>query len=114
MSGKLDQSLDEITTAQRRSTRARRPAQRRSTSGRPTPAAPVGGIQKSTKPARGAANKPALAKAAAAHGDSKVIVSNLVCDGTFSSGTKEKIFERMLTSQKPKDVTEKQIKVCFG
>jgi THO complex subunit 4 len=91
MSGKLDQSLDEITTAQRRSTRARRPVQRRSTSGRPTSSAPIGGIQKSTKAPRGAANKPALAKAAAAHGDSKVIVSNL-----------------------PKDVTEKQIKVCFG
>lgn len=88
MSGKLDQSLDEITTAQRRSTR-RRPTQRRST-GRPAQAAPVGGIQKSTKPARGAAAKPALAKAAAAHADSKVIVSNL-----------------------PKDVTEKQIKEYF-
>ncbi|KAI9158628.1 mRNA export protein mlo3 [Paramyrothecium foliicola] len=89
MSGKLDQSLDEITTAQRRSTRQRRSTQRRST-GRPAPAAPIGGIQKATKPARGAAAKPALAKAAAANSDSKVIVSNL-----------------------PKDVTEKQIKEYF-
>ena len=76
MSGKLDQSLDEITTAQRRSSR-RRSTQRRST-GRPAAAAPVGGVQKTTKPARGAAAKPALAKAAAANADSKIIVSNLV------------------------------------
>lgn len=89
MSGKLDQSLDEITTAQRRSTRRRNP-QRRSTGGRPAAAAPVGGVQKTTKPARGAAAKPALAKAAAANADSKVIVSNL-----------------------PKDVSEKQIKEYF-
>ncbi|KAF5676297.1 mRNA export mlo3 [Fusarium heterosporum] len=88
MSGKLDQALDDITQAQRRSAR-RRPAQRRST-GRPAAAAPIGGIQKSTKPARGAGAKNAPAKAAPTNSDSKIIVSNL-----------------------PKDVSEQQIKEYF-
>lgn len=77
MSGKLDQSLDEIATAQRRTSSRRRGAPRRS-SGRPAAAAPVGGIQKNTKPARGAAAKAGPVKAVAATGDSKIIVSNLV------------------------------------
>ncbi|PCD31149.1 hypothetical protein AU210_010809 [Fusarium oxysporum f. sp. radicis-cucumerinum] len=85
MSGKLDQALDDITQAQRRSAR-RRPNQRRG-AGRPAAAAPVGGIQKSTKPARGAGAKPAPAKATPTNSDSKIIVSNL-----------------------PKDVSEQQIK----
>lgn len=76
MSGKLDQALDDITQAQRRSAR-RRSTQRRST-GRPVAAAPIGGIQKSTKPARGAGAKNAPAKAAPTNSDSKIIVSNLV------------------------------------
>lgn len=76
MSGKLDQALDDITQAQRRSAR-RRPNQRRG-AGRPAAAAPVGGIQKSTKPARGAGAKPAPAKATPTNSDSKIIVSNLV------------------------------------
>jgi THO complex subunit 4 len=76
MSGKLDQALDDITQAQRRSAR-RRSNQRRST-GRPTAAAPIGGIQKNTKPARGSGAKPAPAKAAPTNSDSKIIVSNLV------------------------------------
>ncbi|KAM5378882.1 hypothetical protein ACJZ2D_004184 [Fusarium nematophilum] len=88
MSGKLDQALDDITTAQRRSAR-RRNIPRRS-AGRPAPAAPVGGIQKNTRPARGAGAKPAAAKATAANSDSKIIVSNL-----------------------PKDVSEQQIKEYF-
>ena len=75
MSGKLDKPLDEIVSAQRRS------ATRRSTrrpAGRPAINAPVGGIQKTTRPARGAVAKAAPAKAAAVSGESKVIVSNLV------------------------------------
>ncbi|KAK3196552.1 RNA-binding RNA annealing protein [Lecanicillium sp. MT-2017a] len=89
MSGKLDKGLDELVSAQRKSA-GRRRSQRRN-AGRPAAAAPVGGVQKAGKPARGAAAKPSLAKAAAApHGDSKVIVSNL-----------------------PKDVTEQQIKEYF-
>ncbi|CAI0649951.1 unnamed protein product [Colletotrichum noveboracense] len=87
MSGKLDQSLDEILSTQRRSSGGpRRRSQRRST-GRPAAAAPVGGVQKTSKPARAAANKPNAAKPSQGSGDSKVIVSNL-----------------------PKDVSEQQIK----
>lgn len=91
MSGKLDQSLDEILSTQRRSAGGPgRRSQRRSTGGRPAAAAPVGGVQKTSRPARGAAaNKPNAAKPAQGSGDSKVIVSNL-----------------------PKDVNEQQIKVC--
>ncbi|KAH6969971.1 hypothetical protein DER45DRAFT_622733 [Fusarium avenaceum] len=89
MSGKLDQALDDITQAQRRSAR-RRSTQRRST-GRPVAAAPIGGIQKSTKPARGAGAKNAPVKAAPTNSDSKIIVSNL-----------------------PKDVSEQQIKACHN
>ncbi|KAK7413215.1 RNA-binding RNA annealing protein [Neonectria punicea] len=88
MSGKLDQALDDITSAQRRSAR-RRNAPRRSV-GRPNTAAPVGGIQKNTKPVRGAGAKPTPAKAVNANSDSKIIVSNL-----------------------PKDVSEQQIKEYF-
>ncbi|CAM1509157.1 Fc.00g028960.m01.CDS01 [Cosmosporella sp. VM-42] len=92
MSGKLDQALDDITSAQRRgATRGgRRNAPRRSTGGRPVTNAPVGGIQKNTKPARGAGAKNIPAKATAANSDSKIIVSNL-----------------------PKDVSEQQIKEYF-
>jgi THO complex subunit 4 len=90
MSGKLDQSLDEILTSQRRNQQGRRRSTRR-TAGttRPAPAAPAGGIQKSTKPARGA-NKPTPARGGGVTGESKIMVSNL-----------------------PKDVSEAQIKVCY-
>ncbi|KAG6049320.1 hypothetical protein E4U39_006207 [Claviceps sp. Clav50 group G5] len=87
MSSKLDKPLDEIVSAKRLSTRNRRSTQRRSTDTRPS--APAGGIQKNSKPARGAAGKPALAKAITT-GESKIIVSNL-----------------------PKDVSEQQIKEYF-
>jgi THO complex subunit 4 len=88
MSGKLDQALDDITSAQHHTAR-RRNAPRRST-GRQNTNAPVGGIQKTTKPARGAGARPAPAKATPTNKDSKIIVSNL-----------------------PKDVSEQQIKVCL-
>lgn len=79
MSGKLDQSLDEIATTQRRAAGRRRNPQRRAA---PTPAAPAGGVKKNTKPTRNAGAKPAPAKGALARGDSKVIVSNLVSIST--------------------------------
>ncbi|EGR45921.1 uncharacterized protein TRIREDRAFT_110636 [Trichoderma reesei QM6a] len=90
MSTKLDKPLDEIVTAQRRNS-VRRRSLRRSTTGRPAATAPAGGVQKTAaKPSRGAAAKATPLKAAAPSGESKVIVSNL-----------------------PKDVTEKQIKEYF-
>jgi THO complex subunit 4 len=78
MSGKLDQSLDEILSSQRRAGGPRRRTQRPS-AGRPATTAPVGGVKKTTRPARASAAKPIPAKAAAATGESKIIVSNLVC-----------------------------------
>ena len=83
MSGKLDKPLDEIVSAQRKNVRARRASQRRTT-GRPAVTAPIGGIKKSAKTARGAATKPMPAKGGAPTGESKVIVSNLVCLPRFS------------------------------
>jgi THO complex subunit 4 len=73
MSGKLDQSLDEIL-----STRSRGGPRRslRRSGGRAT-TAPVGGIHKTSKPARTTAAKPITAKTPVS-GDSKIIVSNLV------------------------------------
>ncbi|KAG6005024.1 hypothetical protein E4U21_000539 [Claviceps maximensis] len=87
MSSKLDKPLDDIVSAKRQSARNRRSTQRRSTG--PKTSAPIGGVQKNSKPARGSAVKPTPAKAAGI-GESKVIVSNL-----------------------PKDVSEQQIKEYF-
>lgn len=106
MSSKLDKPLDDIVSAKRQSARNRRPSQRRSTG--PKVAAPIGGIQKTSKPARGSAAKPVPAKGAAAHGESKVIVSNLVCVLYRS-----RVLNTPLTIFQPKDVSEQQIKVCF-
>ncbi|KAK4458813.1 hypothetical protein QBC42DRAFT_275851 [Cladorrhinum samala] len=90
MSGKLDQSLDEILSSQRKNQQGRRKSQRRSVgANRPTTAAPAGGIQKTTKPARNA-TKAATGKGAGIVGESKIVVSNL-----------------------PKDVSEAQIKEYF-
>ncbi|KAI3327766.1 RNA recognition domain-containing protein [Xylariaceae sp. AK1471] len=89
MSGKLDQSLDEILSTQRRAVGRRRGTQRRS-AGRPAATAPVGGVQKTSKQPRNAATKQAPAKNAGGNGESKVVVSNL-----------------------PKDVNEAQIKEYF-
>lgn len=77
MSGKLDQSLDEILSTQRRTGGARRRNPTRRVAGRPATTAPVGGVQK-TKQARAATAKQTPARGAAAHGESKVVVSNLV------------------------------------
>ena len=100
MSGKLDQSLDQImqdskSSAPRGRGRGRdgkpRPARRSATKAKAAIAAPTGGVQKNTK----ATTKPnsrvprnAPTAPATAAGDSKIIVSNL-----------------------PEDVTETQIKV---
>lgn len=91
MSGnKLNQSLDDILTERRSSTRTRgtRPVGRRQRQTKVT-AAPVGGVQKTTKASK-AAEKNATPTGPARGGEGKIIVSNL-----------------------PQDVTEVQIKVCF-
>lgn len=108
MSGKLDQSLDEILTNQRRNQQGRRRSQRRTAGAtRPTTTAPAGGIQKNTKPARGA-TKPTPAKGAGVSGESKIMVSNLV-----SRDPSSHFRCAPLTLRQPKDVSEGQIKVCY-
>lgn len=79
MSGKLDQSLDEILTSRRgggarRGTRNRAP---RAAKAQAAPA-PVGGIKKSTRPTR-AAGKGGISGSSGGPGESKIIVSGLVC-----------------------------------
>ena len=75
-SGKLDQSLDEILSTQRKA--AGRRTNRRS-GGRPAAApAPAGGVKKNVKPARNTGGKPAPAKGSGLVGESKIMVSNLV------------------------------------
>ncbi|CAK7271815.1 RNA-binding RNA annealing protein [Sporothrix epigloea] len=91
MSSKLDQSLDDILSSQRKSGNNRRRSTRRSSG--PAKPAPAGGIQKSTKPARGNNNnnKTPTQPPRGVVGESKIVVSNL-----------------------PKDVSEAQIKDYFG
>jgi THO complex subunit 4 len=108
MSGKLDQSLDEILSTQRKGAGNNRRSARRPVA-RPTTAAPVGGVRKSAKPARGAAAKPTPAKASGAVGESKIQVSNLVCNCHVAQTA---ILERLLINWQPRDVSESQIKVC--
>jgi THO complex subunit 4 len=74
MSSKLDRPLDEIISSR---AVGRRRNQRRS-AGRPATAAPVGGVQKTSKQARNATTKQAPTKAAGGNSESKVVVSNLV------------------------------------
>ena len=74
--GKLDKSLDEILSSQRRAVTSRRRSTRRSSASKgAAPAAPAGGVQKQ-KGAHAAAKAPA--RATGAVGESKVMVSNLV------------------------------------
>lgn len=92
MSGKLDQSLDEILSANKRSViRGKGRGRRRSAQpGRTTTAtAPVGGVKKNPKQAKGAV-KAIPTGPSVGSGDSRIQVSNL-----------------------PKDVNEAQIKVCY-
>lgn len=77
MSTKIDQSLDEIMAntgaARQRGNRNRRRGGARKPT---TPAAPVGGIAKSTRAAKSAVK--ATPTGPAAQRDSKIVVSNLV------------------------------------
>lgn len=86
MSGKLDQSLDEILSTNKRAPGGGRRSTRKTA--RPAAPAPVGGVKKNTKPARGTAAKPSSGKAPKATGESKIIVSNLVRTSSFAAPKK--------------------------
>ncbi len=89
MSGKLDQSLDEILTSRRqtarrgRGGRGGRGGRRVPNTAKTTVAAPAGGIKKNTKAVKGAVRAAVPSGPAAGNGESKIIVSNLV--GTSGS-----------------------------
>lgn len=80
MSGKLDQSLDEILSTRRKTAGRRgRGGRRVGNVTKATTAAPAGGIQKNTRGAKTAPAKgPVPSGPAAGSGESKIIVSNLV------------------------------------
>lgn len=100
---RLDQSLESIISSRKQSTRKGRGG-RRPDAGRPAaPAAPVGGVKKSTKQTK--QTKAAPAGPAPASGESKIMISNLVC--------------RLLPDApnpanhiKPLDVEQGQLQVC--
>lgn len=108
MSGKLDQSLDEILSTNKRTPAGGRRSTRKTA--RPAAPAPVGGVKKNTKPARGTAAKPSSGKAPKATGESKIIVSNLVRISSLTTAAKKLITNAL---SQPKDVSESQIKVCY-
>ncbi|KAL8667363.1 MAG: hypothetical protein Q9168_007269 [Polycauliona sp. 1 TL-2023] len=73
MSAKLDMALDDVVMTERTARRGRGRGGRRAPNAARKAAAPVGGIQKNTRPARGAL-KPAVANGlAAGSGESKII-----------------------------------------
>lgn len=80
MSGKLDQSLDQILSDRKSSTRGRGRGRGRrvANAARVTKAAPAGGIQKNTRTKNTAAAAPTANGAANAGTETKIIVSNLV------------------------------------
>lgn len=101
-SGKLDQALDDIIDINGRPDRRGRGARRGA--GRPAAAsAPVGGVAKSTRQPKQPKNVPTAP--AAASGESKIMISNLVC--YFNT----LILISANTSQ-PLDVEESQLRVC--
>ncbi|KAL9606167.1 MAG: hypothetical protein Q9179_000681 [Wetmoreana sp. 5 TL-2023] len=89
MSAKLDMALDDVVMTERNA--RRRGRGRRVPNAARKATAPVGGIQKNTKPAKGTVNPVVPANLASGSGESKIIVSNL-----------------------PSDVTEKNVKEYFS
>jgi THO complex subunit 4 len=85
MADRLDKSLDEIISTQRRTGGARGgkggrrgAGPRRSSAGRPATVAPVGGIKKNLRPAKGAVKQIPTGPSGGGSGEGKIIVSGLV------------------------------------
>lgn len=77
MSAKLDMSLDDVVMTERSARRRGRGGRRAPNAARKA-TAPVGGIQKNTKPAKAVGKPVAASNLASGSGESKIIVSNLV------------------------------------
>ncbi|KAI4197987.1 MAG: hypothetical protein LQ350_005573 [Teloschistes chrysophthalmus] len=90
MSAKLDMALDDVVMTERSTRRRARGGRRVANAGRKA-TAPVGGIQKNTKAAKGVGKSAVPAVLTSGTGESKIIVSNL-----------------------PTDVTEKNVKEYFS
>jgi len=108
MSGALDKSLDEIIGTQRRSAvRGRGNRRVRRPSGKPAVVAPVGGIHKNPKAAKGAVKSVPTGPSGGRGGEGRILVSGFV--GVFNSCN----FSRsLLIPCQPPDVSETIIKVC--
>ena len=102
---RLDQSLESIISSRKQSTRKGRGGRRSDAGGRPAAtAAPVGGVKKSTKQNK-QSKAAAAAPASAPSGESKIMISNLVCA----------VSTRLMTpanSLQPLDVEQNQLQVC--
>ena len=103
MADKLNSSLDDILKANPRSSTRRGRGPRRSGPGR-RPEAPVGGVAKTTKQAKPNKALP-TAPAAPSGGETKIMISNLVCH-LYHSGLQH------ANTVQPFDVEENQLKVC--
>jgi THO complex subunit 4 len=79
MSEKLDQSLDEILSTRRKTARRGGRGGRRVPNPAKTTVAPIGGIRKNTRVTRGTVRTGVPNGPSSISGDSKIIVSNLVC-----------------------------------
>ena len=103
MSGKLDQSLDDILSTRRKAAGRRGRGRRVPTGTRVVTAAPSGGIQKNVKNTRGATRAAAPNGPAAGSGDSKIIVSNLVRDADTLSQVIQPLIPLALRCQRSPD-----------
>ncbi|OKL57556.1 hypothetical protein UA08_07137 [Talaromyces atroroseus] len=96
MSSKLDQSLEDISKSRRQSGRGNNG--RRSSAAKATaPKAPIGGIKKSTKPARGPAKGTAIGPTSPVN-ESKIIVSGLPHDVSEASIKRDGLLEMRLVA----------------
>jgi hypothetical protein len=105
MSSKLDTSLDDILKT-RRQTKGpgRGRGGRRSDAARPAPSGPVGGVSKSTRPAKQLKAAPAAAVIPETNG--KILVSGLVSTPTNTHDL------QLANSLQPHDVDQNQLQVC--
>jgi THO complex subunit 4 len=105
MSGKLDQSLDEILSTTRRTSvggRGRRNARR---AAKPAHVAPSNGVKKTAKGGKVTTQRTPTGPSGT--GESKIIVTGLVCNPEITFDVIE------LTIAQPKDVSEPMVKVCY-
>lgn len=105
MAARLDKSLDEIISTQRRSS-SRGGRGRRGGRTAPAATAPVGGVKKNPKHVKGAV-KNAPTGPSGSTGEGKILVSGFVSIITTCP------VSHVLIPGQPKDINEPMIKVCY-